>query len=184
MSDQHLSIEVLQAERTDSDAQMAYEEWDSLYWRHDDDHRVQPSIESAFKDGYVAAAAEGVNWQTTIANAVKARGYVQGELTDEQYLTRQLMKCVEELSELVDCIQSDEVWRVRTMLRQAASSAKRLFDYPQLIGDVTMNRPRAEAELANVTVTVAMMASVLQIDVSQRAIEKSAGDRSRGVREG
>lgn len=181
MSDQHLSIEELQAEQ-DRSAQDAYEEWYSLYWRHDDDHRVQPSIESAFKDGYVAA--EQVNWQRQISDAVKARGYVQGELTKEQYAAQQLCKCVEEISELADTFQSDELWRVRTMLRQAAYSAKRLFDYPQYIGEVKLHRVQAEKELADVLVTIAMMGSVLGVDVAQRAILKSEGDKARGVRGG
>lgn len=133
--------------------------------------------------GEITIMPNPLTWVDEIAGNVRARGYVQGDLTREQYCFRQLCKTVDELCEYAACFEGGDavVW-LRSSLRVAASYVARYFAEPERIGHVSIREENAGRELADVLVTLAMGASVLGIDVERAAREKSAGDVTRGVR--
>lgn len=123
-------------------------------------------------------------WQKEISDSVKARGYVQGDMTQSQYAFNQFLKSIEELAEVGSCFGTNgDTYIVIRELNNAAHYAKHYFNSPERMGKVTLHAPTCGSELADVLITLVMAADVLGIDLQQMAIDKARGDVVRGIRE-
>lgn len=123
------------------------------------------------------------HWQDTIANAVKARGYDGQGMTKEQFCFSQLCKAIEELDEVGACFGVGQApYIILRELKSAAYFAKGYFNRADRMGDVKMNDLCLAEELADVLITLVMVADVLGVDLQQMAIDKARGDVSRGIR--
>lgn len=121
-----------------------------------------------------------MNAQQTIAANVAARGYRDG-WTAEQFVARQLCKLTEELAEAVYHTDCTHTWT--RDLWFAGANARKAFDGPYWDRVGTIG-PAIQFELADMLVVLLTAAEALEFDVIQAAIDKSAADVSRGVRNG
>lgn len=120
-----------------------------------------------------------MNAQEIVAANVAARGYLAG-WTQSQAAARQVAKATEELAELAQAIDGAE-W-FTDALRIAGGRARAMFDSPEAWDGVEFDPFIAHYEIADVIVPVLTLASLLQTNVLQAAIDKSSADVARGVR--
>lgn len=123
----------------------------------------------------------GESWQQRIYAATEARGYAAG-WTPQQFAARQVIKAVEELAELVECIDVPDV-RFDDLIidiKRAAQSARWLFD-DESVWDYTV-KPGADTEAADVAVTLANFAVAWGFDLLKTAEDKATADIERGKR--
>lgn len=126
--------------------------------------------------------------QARIVDAVARRGYLNG-YSPEQVEARQVVKLVEELAELVDCVRprlsgyDAELWAAMTENAVTAGRlARLLFDG----GDWHNAEPSilygADGEAADMAVVLSVFATMRNFDLMQAAHEKAVQDVERGVR--
>jgi len=130
------------------------------------------------------------NAQTTVYEAVKARGYREG-WTAGQFAARQVMKAVEELGELVEHVATSgegiPTWVLLTLA--AGRMAREAFDAEDCT-ETLVNWGSAFDEAADVVVTMLSLAGSLNeaqsggffADVVMTAESKATADIRRGVR--
>lgn len=128
-----------------------------------------------------------MNAQQMIAANVAARGYVNG-WTQEQLIARQLAKLAEELGEASYSIDFGVLYLKHGWLMDllwTAEGAKQAFDDPQRWHDITIvDLDNVRSELADMLVVLMTAAEALEFDILQAAIDKSATDVTRGIRNG
>lgn len=124
-----------------------------------------------------------VNAQQTIAANVAARGYQDG-WTTEQFVARQIAKAQEELSKAVAHIAlPDSEWWTES-IEEAGLQARYAFDDKNEWRAVEIDRGAIRSELADLVVVLFTAADALGFDLAQAAVDKSAADVARGVRNG
>lgn len=121
--------------------------------------------------------------QDAVVESVDRRGYRKG-WTDEEFLARQLVKLLEELGELADCMILPQ--RVRNLLLPAAAKAKALFDNKEIWSGSRWRSEKDELnavkELADMQVVMFCAADAMQVDASAQAVSKAKKDAKRGTR--
>lgn len=128
------------------------------------------------------------SWQQQIYERTTQRGYVTG-WTDHQFAARQVVKAVEELAELVDCVEFAPVQfqLFVDLMHHVGATARRLFDDKHVWQHVYV-KPGAGSEACDVAVTLANFAAAYErisgqrFDVLEGALMKAKGDVKRGVR--
>lgn len=120
--------------------------------------------------------------QKTITDAVNARGYLDG-WTGTQLIARQLVKQLEEACEAVLAVKAEDtdLWLLLDCARSLANWARAVFDDPTCFADVRVDRATALAELPDLVVPVAVLATVLETDMMTAALVKARADVPRGV---
>lgn len=130
----------------------------------------------------------GKSWQLQIYEHTAKRGYVTG-WTDNQFAARQVVKAIEELAELVECVDfgSDDFAMLQIMMHHVGKTARELFDNKNVWKYVDV-KPGAGSESCDVAVTLANFAAAYErisgqrFDVLEGAMMKAEGDIERGVR--
>ena len=129
-----------------------------------------------------------VTIQEQVAQAVAARGYREG-WTAEQFLTRQLLKLVEESGEASSWVQDDAAGFFQALA--ASFNAKRAFDSGvsyRMVRDFIPRWREFAKELADIQVVLMCAAQALSemtgepFDVAQAALDKATADVGRGRR--
>ena len=126
----------------------------------------------------------GVKPQEAVYTHVADRGYLNGYTTD-QAIARQIAKLTEELGELAEAITPNgKNWYWLHALRIAGHLARTAFDDHNRWDGVTIDYERARAEAADCQVPLFVLAEMMGLDVVEAAVDKSASDIVRGVRNG
>ncbi|GAF76757.1 unnamed protein product, partial [marine sediment metagenome] len=121
--------------------------------------------------------------QDAVVDCVDKRGYRKG-WTDEEFLARQLVKLLEELGELAECMILPQ--NVRNLLLPAAAEAKTLFDNKEIWKGSKWrsdgDKLNAVKEIADMQVVLFCAADAMQVDSSAQAASKAKKDVERGTR--
>ncbi len=124
--------------------------------------------------------------QAQTVAAVAQRGYLDG-WTDGELLALQVVKLVEELAELAECVEGDDpvLADFLRIVRRLNKPARRLFDRREaFVGAECINTKQARSELTDCAVVLAVAAHALGIpDVMFAASVKARQDVTRGVRQ-
>lgn len=122
--------------------------------------------------------------QQAIVDSVARRGYLNGYTTD-QIIARQLVKQLEELCEALQSVRADDPI-LRALVGNAVvygKSARVVFDIPSLFDGVTVDRDNLIAELPDLVVPLAVLATAAGVpDMMQAGLAKARADEARGVR--
>lgn len=120
--------------------------------------------------------------QAIVYAAVEARGYTDN-LTQTQFVAKQIAKLQEELAEFADFCKLPV--RLQTDIICAGEQARRTFDMPRAWAMAyCFDRDAACKELADIAIVVLCAAEALRFDVLDAALLKATQDIGRGVRNG
>jgi len=121
--------------------------------------------------------------QDAVVDCVDKRGYRKG-WTDEEFLARQLVKLLEELGELAECMILPQ--QVRNLLVPASREAKVLFDNKEIWSGARWrgekDKINAVQEIADMQVVLFCAADAMKVDSSAQAASKAQKDVERGTR--
>ncbi len=124
--------------------------------------------------------------QAQTVAAVAQRGYLDG-WTDGELLALQVVKLVEELAELAECVEGDDpvLADFLRIVRRLNKPARRLFDRREaFVGAECINTKQARSELTDCAVVLSVAAHALDVpDVMYAASVKARQDVTRGVRQ-
>lgn len=120
--------------------------------------------------------------QVAIAHNVRDRGYWDG-LEYENLACRHIAKLVEEIAEAAELLDGRfAYWRDH--ITESAKLARNVFDRRELWESYTItDLDKFKTELADIQVVLFSLATVLEFDVIQAALEKSCADVGRGIRQ-
>jgi len=121
--------------------------------------------------------------QDAVVDCVDKRGYRKG-WTDEEFLARQLVKLLEELGELAECMILPQ--NARNLLVSAGKEAKALFDNEEIWAGSKWRDEKSQLnavkEVADMQVVLFCAADAMQVDSSAQAASKAKKDVERGTR--